>query len=144
MMDDAWSESVPWTWLHTDQLCSSTAMWLRNVINWSQTDCGLCDFLGGVRKNKTLYLEGKHKVSRVMKVAKVRCGSGTVKMVMEWQKGNHGISLSRREQEEKSVQRNAWYISFPLHPKSANKIEKEPILKRLTHRISQSDGLYCE
>lgn len=144
MMDDAWSESISWTWSHTDQLCSSTAMWLRNVMNWSQTDFGLCDRWGGVRKNKSLYLEGKHKVNRVMKGAKAHCGSGTVKMVMEWQKDNHGISLSRRQQEQKSAQRNSWCISFLLHPKAAHKIKKEPILKMLIHRVLQSDGLYCE
>lgn len=97
-----------------------------------------------MRKNKSLYLEGKHKASRVVKGAKVHCASGTVKMVMEGQKDNHRISLSRKEQEEKSVQRNSGCISFLLHSKATHKIKKEPILKILIYRILQSDGLYCE
>lgn len=115
MMDDAWWDSMPWTWSHRDQLCASTSMWLWNVINWSQTGFGLCDLWGVVRKSKSLYLEGKHKVSRAMRGAKVHCGSGTVKIVMEWQKDDHGTSLSRKIFKE-------ILICFMVHPQAADKI----------------------
>lgn len=111
-MDDAWSESISWTWSHTDRLCSSTLSgWECNKLI---PDFGLCDLWGDVRKNKSLYLEGKHKVSRVMKRTKVHCGSGAVKMVMEWQKDNNGISLSRKAQEKYSKKLMMDFFSVPF------------------------------
>lgn len=92
---------------HTQIHCIHIHYQAENVIKWSQTDFDLCDLWGDVRKNKSLYLEGKHKVSGVMKRTKVHCSSGAVKMVMDWQKDNHGISLckksTRREKHSKKL-----------------------------------------